>query len=72
MGQTLTLTSVMKPFSAVPVRLRPKSQILRSQFALSRRLLGFRSRCRTFALWMYFSPLKICIAHVRRVQPGVN
>lgn len=31
----------------------------RSQVVLSRRLEGFRSRCRTLAEWMYFSPRRI-------------
>mmetsp|Transcript_13702 Transcript_13702/g.45286 ORF Transcript_13702/g.45286 Transcript_13702/m.45286 type:complete len:245 (-) Transcript_13702:234-968(-) len=37
-------------------RANPKSQIFKSQFAFRRRLLGFKSRCSTFALWMYFNP----------------
>lgn len=41
------------------VLAKPKSQILRSQEAFSRRLLGFRSLCSTLAVWMNFSPLKI-------------
>ena len=32
------------------VRASPKSQIFRSQDALSSKLLGFRSRCSTFAV----------------------
>src|SRR3954451_12553768 len=44
--------SVMKPeLSSVEAadRARPKSQTLRSQLALRRRLDGLRSRCSTFA-----------------------
>ena len=43
------------------VRARPKSQILRSQDALSSRLLGFRSRCSTFAVCTYLRPRRICM-----------
>lgn len=39
-----------------PVRASPKSQILRSQFALTSRLLGLRSRCSTLALCTYLRP----------------
>lgn len=52
----VTTYSVMYSFSLL-VLASPKSQILRSQLAFSRMLLGLRSLCRTFALWMYFSPL---------------
>mmetsp|Transcript_36652 Transcript_36652/g.90504 ORF Transcript_36652/g.90504 Transcript_36652/m.90504 type:complete len:280 (-) Transcript_36652:472-1311(-) len=52
----VTTYSVMYSCSLL-VRARPKSQILRSQLALSSRLEGFRSRCSTLALWMYFRPL---------------
>jgi hypothetical protein len=38
------------------MRARPKSQILRSQFSLTRMLLGFRSRWTTPAEWTYFRP----------------
>ena len=38
---------------------RPKSQILSSQSALTRRLPGFRSRWRTLAEWMYLRPHRI-------------
>ena len=48
-----------KGATAYLVLARPKSQILRSQLALSRRLLGLRSRWRTLAEWMYFSPRRI-------------
>jgi hypothetical protein len=37
----------------------PKSQILSSQSALTSRLPGLRSRCSTFAEWMYFRPHSI-------------
>lgn len=37
-------------------RARPKSHMARSQLALSTRLDGLRSRCRTLALWMYLRP----------------
>jgi hypothetical protein len=42
------------------VRARPKSHILRSQFALSSKFDGLRSRCSTPAEWMYFSPRSNC------------
>lgn len=51
----VTTYSVMKSVSDV-VRASPKSQIFRSQFELRSRLLGFKSRCKTFAECMYFSP----------------
>merc|ERR1719446_1864304 len=37
-------------------RERPKSVILRSQFSLTSRLDGLRSRWRTLHEWMYLSP----------------
>ena len=46
--------------SAHLVRASPKSQILRSQVALSRMLEGLRSRCSTEAEWMYLRPRRIC------------
>ena len=46
---------------AHPVRARPKSQIFRSQLALSSRLDGFKSRCSTLALWTYFNPRSSCV-----------
>lgn len=63
----VTTYSVMKSVSEV-VLASPKSQILRSQFALSSRLLGFKSRCKTLAECMYFSPRsnwyrKYCRSH---------
>lgn len=53
--------SVMKPWLAIwasagsvsKPRASPKSQILSSQSALTSRLPGLRSRCRTEAEWMY-------------------
>lgn len=54
----VTTYSVMKSVSEV-VRASPKSQILRSQLAFNKRLLGFRSRWSTLAEWMYFKPLRI-------------
>jgi len=42
--------------TAHPVRASPKSQIFRSQFALTSRLLGLRSLCKTLALCTYLSP----------------
>uniref|UniRef100_A0A0A9DQG1 Uncharacterized protein n=1 Tax=Arundo donax TaxID=35708 RepID=A0A0A9DQG1_ARUDO len=45
----------MKSVSVV-VLARPKSPILRSHLALSSRLLGLRSRCKTFAECTYFNP----------------
>lgn len=44
--------------SADTPRASPKSQMHRSQLAFTRRLDGFKSRCRTLAEWMYFSPRK--------------
>ena len=41
------------------VRASPKSQILRSQVALSSRFEGLRSRCSTAAEWMYLRPRRI-------------
>lgn len=38
----------------------PKSQILRSQEALSSRLLGLRSRCSTLAVCTYLRPRSTC------------
>merc|ERR1719409_2293782 len=37
-------------------RERPKSVILRSQFSLTSRLEGLRSRCSTLHEWRYLSP----------------
>lgn len=51
----VTTYSVMKSVSEV-VLASPKSQILRSQSAFNSRLLGFKSRCKTFAECTYFSP----------------
>ncbi|KAJ0566576.1 hypothetical protein HanIR_Chr06g0275211 [Helianthus annuus] len=51
----VTTYSVMKSVSDV-VLASPKSQILRSQFAFRSKLLGFRSRCKTFAECTYFKP----------------
>ena len=45
--------STLKPLA------KPKSQILSSQSALTRRLPGLRSRWRTLALWMYLRPQRI-------------
>lgn len=45
----VTTYSVMISWPWEP-RARPKSQIFRSQFALTSRLEGFRSRCSTLAL----------------------
>nr|GMD07554.1 Protein PAF1-like protein [Ipomoea batatas] len=55
--QRVTTYSVMKSVSDV-VLAKPKSPIFRSQFELRSKLLGFRSRCNTFAECTYFSPLK--------------
>lgn len=44
-------------YSSSTPRARPKSQMARSQFALTKRLDGFMSRCNTLALWMNLSPL---------------
>ena len=41
------------------VLAKPKSHIFRSQEAVTSRLLGFRSRCNTFAVCTYLSPFKI-------------
>lgn len=48
--------------AAYLVLASPKSQILKSQEALTRRLLGLRSRCKTLAVCTYFNPFMICIA----------
>lgn len=42
------------------MRARPKSHIFRSQFSLTRMLLGFRSRWMTPAEWRYFRPRWNC------------
>lgn len=48
------------------MRARPKSQILRSQFSLTRMLEGLRSRWTTPAEWTYFRPRccphQICVS----------
>lgn len=51
----VTTYSVIKSVSDV-VLARPKSAILRSQLAFNSKLLGFRSRCKTFAECTYLSP----------------
>lgn len=51
----VTTYSVMKSVSDV-VLASPKSQIFRSQLESRSKLLGFRSRCNTFAECMYFNP----------------
>ena len=38
----------------------PKSHTAMSQLALTSRLDGLRSRCRTLALWIYFKARRIC------------
>ena len=58
--QRVATYSVKKPvwsWSGSATRAKPKSQIFRSHVAFSKRLLGFKSRCKTFAEWMYFRPL---------------
>ena len=62
-GDTIHATSQMAccPLHPYLVRARPKSQILRSQFALTRRFEGLRSRWRMLAEWMYFRPRSTCI-----------
>jgi hypothetical protein len=45
---------------ALAARCRVR-RALRSQFAFSSKLLGFRSRCSTFAEWMYFRPRSSCL-----------
>ena len=52
----VTTYSVMNASVSALARAKPKSQILRSQLALRRRLLGFKSRCKTPALCTYFNP----------------
>lgn len=56
--QRVTTYSVMKSVSDV-VLASPKSPIFRSQLALRSKLLGLRSRCKTFAECTYLSPLRI-------------
>jgi hypothetical protein len=57
--------SVMMPTSLPPttlvltLRARPKSQTLRSQLALRRRLAGLRSRWTMSALWMDLSARRV-------------
>ncbi|KAG6542722.1 hypothetical protein Mapa_015881 [Marchantia paleacea] len=68
----VTTYSVIKSVSDV-VRANPKSQIFKSQFALRSKLLGFRSRWRTFAEWIYFKPRnnwyrKYCCPACRGIQ----
>lgn len=63
----VTTYSVIKSVSDV-VLAKPKSPILRSQFPFKSKLLGLRSRCKTFAECTYFSPLnswyrKYCRIH---------
>ena len=54
-------------------RARPKSHIFRSQFLLTSRLPGLRSRCSTLALCIALSPRKICRRHPRVVMgSGAN
>ena len=48
------------------VRASPKSQILRSQVALSSRLEGLRSRCSTEAECRYLRPRSSCAARYSR------
>lgn len=61
--------SVINPFpplgptsggGAAADRARPKSQIFRSQLALSRRFDGLRSRWRTFAVCSALRPRTVC------------
>lgn len=57
--------SVMSPVSlpsadcCFTLLARPKSQTLRSQLALSRRLAGFKSRCTMSALWIDLSARRV-------------
>lgn len=52
-GRNSSTDSVMKPTASVSLlmaeRASPKSQILRSQFALSNKFEGFKSRCSTLS-----------------------
>ena len=52
----VTTYSVMNSVMTWPVRASPKSHIFKSQLAFNSRLLGFKSRCSTLALWTYFRP----------------
>lgn len=47
-------------YSPSTPRARPKSQIVRSQLALTNRLEGFKSRCKTLALCKYLRPRSTC------------
>jgi hypothetical protein len=65
--QRVATYSVISPaFSPAPAfalvrteRARPKSQTLRSQFALMSRFAGFRSRCTMSAEWIVLSARSI-------------
>ena len=39
-------------------RASPKSQIFNSQSAFTSKLPGFKSRCKTFAEWIYLRPIE--------------
>lgn len=63
----VTTYSVIKSVSDV-VLAKPKSPILRSQFPFRSKLLGLRSRCKTFAECTYFSPLNSWYRKYCRIQ----
>ena len=54
-----------------PVLAKPKSHIFSMQAALTSRLDGLRSRCMTFALWMYLRPQSSCNPHISSVGTGL-
>ena len=53
-----TYDVIIAPRSTM-LRARPKSHMHKSQLALSKMLLGFKSLCNTLALCTYFNPRKI-------------
>ena len=53
-----TYDVIIRPRSTM-LRASPKSHMHKSQLALSKILLGFKSRCNTLALCTYFNPRKI-------------
>ena len=57
-GSASAASTSRRALAAPSTRASPKSQIFKSQLAFKSRLLGFKSRCNTFALWMYFKPRK--------------
>ena len=67
--QAVVPYSVFSIFS-LPIRASPKSQIFKSQFALSSKFPGFKSRWRISAEWMYLSPRSICLIEAKTSRGG--